>query len=73
MKTGTPTGTVYMSPRRKQARARRMRREEQRWAAKSGPVTVTYREILPNNREILPDFPAAANDLMPGPAENNER
>lgn len=60
MKTGTPTGTVYVSLRRKQARAKRRRREEQRWAAKAGPVTVTYREILPNDREILPT--SDAND-----------
>lgn len=60
MRTGTPTGTVYTSPRRKQARARCRRREEAEWAARSGPVTVTYREILPSDREILPK--SAATD-----------
>ena len=54
MKTGAPTGTVYMSPRRRQVRIKQRRREEQRWAARSGPVTVTNREILPDYREILP-------------------
>ena len=54
MKTGTSTGTVYVSPSRARRLAQKRRREEREWAARSGPVTVTYREILPNDREILP-------------------
>jgi hypothetical protein len=40
-KTGGNTGGIEQSPRRRASKARRRRNEEQRWAARSGPVTVT--------------------------------
>jgi hypothetical protein len=40
MKQGTSTGTVLRSPERRKREAKRRRRQEARWAAKSGPVVV---------------------------------
>lgn len=40
-KQGTPTGTVYTSPARSKRIAAARRRQEARWAARSGPVTIT--------------------------------
>jgi hypothetical protein len=38
-KTGTAS-TTHLTPKRKKALAARRRREEARWAAKSGPVVI---------------------------------
>ena len=40
-KTGTRTSTIIESPARKKRRARARKREEQRWAKKSGMVKYT--------------------------------
>lgn len=40
-KTGGNTGGIEQSPRRKMSKARWRKIEERRWAARSGPVTVT--------------------------------
>jgi hypothetical protein len=43
-KPGTSMGGLEETPARKKRRAKARKREEQRWAAKSGPVTVYYRD-----------------------------
>jgi hypothetical protein len=40
IKTGGQTTSVEVSPARRRRLAQRRRREEARWAAKAGPVTV---------------------------------
>jgi hypothetical protein len=41
-RTGTTTGGIEVSARWRRKQAARRRREEAEWAAKSGPVTVTF-------------------------------
>lgn len=46
------------TPARKKRRARARKRQEEGWAAKSGPVTVYYRDTLTEEeREQPPETP----------------
>jgi hypothetical protein len=43
-KTGTSMGWINEPPARKKRRAKARNAQEQRWAAKAGPVKVYYRD-----------------------------
>jgi len=43
-KPGTSMGGLEETPARKKRRAKARKREEQRWAAKAGPMKVYYRD-----------------------------
>jgi hypothetical protein len=44
VKTGTSMGGLEETPERKKRHANARKKQEQRWAAKSGPVNVYYRD-----------------------------
>ncbi len=57
-KVGTSTGGLEETPARKKRRAKARKRQEERWAAKSGPVTVYYRDpVTGEEREQPPEKP----------------
>lgn len=43
-KPGVSMGGLQESPERRKRRAKALKRQEERWAEKSGPVTVYYRD-----------------------------
>lgn len=52
---GTATGSVEVSPERRRRHAVRRKREEARWAAKAGPVTVTRTDASPEAEASGPE------------------
>jgi hypothetical protein len=50
-KIGQATGSVQRSPQRVARDARRRRREEAQWAARSGPVEVRRLDDVPEQEE----------------------
>jgi hypothetical protein len=53
-------GGIEETPGRKKARAKARKRQEERWAAKSSPVKVYYRDpVTGEEREQPPEQPPA--------------
>ena len=50
MKSGTSTGSIVESPRRKRRRAKQRAAEEARWASLSGPVKTWVDESVRRNQ-----------------------
>jgi hypothetical protein len=55
-KIGTSMGGLEETPARKKRRAKARKRQEERWAAKAGPVKVYYRKpVTGEEREGPPE------------------
>jgi hypothetical protein len=59
--TGTSLGSVEMSPRRRKSGRRKLKRQEECWAGKSGEVTVSY----------LPGYGPSSGQFQSGPDESS--
>jgi hypothetical protein len=53
-KIGTTMGGLEETPERKKRRAKARKKQEQRWAAKSGPVKVYYRDPVTGEEREQP-------------------
>jgi hypothetical protein len=53
-KSGTPMSGVQETPERKKRRAKARKRQDKRWAAKSGPVKIYYRDPVTGEEREKP-------------------
>jgi hypothetical protein len=56
-KTGTSMGWIKETPGRKKRRAKARKGQEERWAAKAGPLKVYYREPATGEERKQPPPP----------------
>jgi hypothetical protein len=56
-KSGTAMGGLDESPGRKKRRAKAQKRQEERWAAKAGPLKIYYRDPVTGEEREQPPAP----------------